>query len=852
MSTKFNLAGARAIALAGAACVALSCVADGRGSEVDLRVADLDARFHLRLSSPAQEDIGHRARVDLPPRASDPVKLEDEQSHVAVQFSLQGVQNAPIQTRRNLALYAAALDGADLVHLVHAAGTEDFVLFEKRPVREALEYVVDVSRVAGLRLVSNTLEFLDHGGAPRLRVAPPYVVDAFAQRHEARLTVEGCAYDTDPAGPWAREVTKPGAASCTLRVSWSSDVVYPAVVDPAWTTTGSMAAARFFHVAALLGSGKVLVAGGTSTGAGDWTKSAELYDPGAGTFAATGSMATARGLYTGTLLASGKVLVVGGRNAPGTDNAELYNPATGTFEATGATIGSLSNHTASLLGSGKVLVAGGNGALTTAQLYDPATGDFTATGPMGTGRGEHTASVLPSGEVLVAGGSGAGSPSHAIASAELYDPTSGTFSDTTTPMGTARRYHTASVLRSGKVLISGGGDSYPLEATAELYDPTLGTFSPTGSMLDPAGRAIHSASVLPSGNVLVFGGIRSGGADPVPVAELYDPIAGTFASAGVTVTVSRWRHTATVLESGQVLIAGGRTNLAFVSIADLYGVAPGTACTVADDCSSELCADGFCCATACDSAATCMTCAPKTGACVAVTAADDPNTCTGTRTCDATGACKLKDGEACTGNTECAGWCNGGTCDSKRSLGSGCSSAGACASDFCADGVCCNAACTGACEACDGVVVGTCSLVEGAPHGTRPACPASLECGGKSKDCEPVPVPPPNASTSCDGDHTTKGADGTTLDCTPYKCKDDGSCRAECSSANDCVAPAVCGTTRKCVPAPSEANAGGCEVSPSNRNDTRWCVALGMMLVGLIRARRRRAQPRARRAWSTK
>jgi hypothetical protein len=37
---------------------------------------------------------------------------------------------------------------------------------------------VEVSRVAGLRLVSNVLEFLDEGGAPRLRIAPPFVVDA--------------------------------------------------------------------------------------------------------------------------------------------------------------------------------------------------------------------------------------------------------------------------------------------------------------------------------------------------------------------------------------------------------------------------------------------------------------------------------------------------------------------------------------------------------------------------------------------------------------------------------------------------------------------------------------------------
>ncbi len=72
---------------------------------------------------------------------------------------------------------AAALDGSDIVHRVHAEGTEDYVVFDSRPAHEEIAYDVDVSRVAGLRLVSNVLEFLDEGGAPRLRVAPPYVVD---------------------------------------------------------------------------------------------------------------------------------------------------------------------------------------------------------------------------------------------------------------------------------------------------------------------------------------------------------------------------------------------------------------------------------------------------------------------------------------------------------------------------------------------------------------------------------------------------------------------------------------------------------------------------------------------------
>jgi hypothetical protein len=74
----------------------------------------------------------------------------------------------------------------------------------------------------------------------------------------------------------------------------------------------------------------------------------------------------------------------------------------------------------------------------------------------------------------------------ALATAELYDPKTGTFSQTGS-MATPRQNAFATLLSDGRVLIIGGWNCSPSSAcrhlsSAELYDPKTGTFSPTGSM----------------------------------------------------------------------------------------------------------------------------------------------------------------------------------------------------------------------------------------------------------------------------------------------------------------------------------------------------------------------------------
>src|SRR5581483_5865562 len=222
------------------------------------------------------------------------------------------------------------------------------------------------------------------------------------------------------------------------------------VVTPADTRT-----------ATLLQNGEVLLAGGY-VGAGKITANSELYNPVTGNFTATGPLFYARFGHTATLLPNGKVLIVGGTspNSDGTTYAqavaELYDPSSGSFTQTGSLNTPRSGHTATLLQNGQVLIAGGGYA--TSELYDPSTGVFTNSGSLNTVRGDNTATLLNDGTVLIAGGDGfVNSQDTVFATAELYNPASGTFTYTGN-LNTPRAFHTATLLGNGKVLIATGVD----------------------------------------------------------------------------------------------------------------------------------------------------------------------------------------------------------------------------------------------------------------------------------------------------------------------------------------------------------------------------------------------------------
>ncbi len=457
------------------------------------------------------------------------------------------------------------------------------------PMSEGVFHLVAASAANPL------ITFTAHVSVSNLAVAiqPRGIGIAPGETRWFHTTVLGCMDDTVTwsvqEGLEGGSITSDGVYTAPMSAGTyhvlATSVSHPSLYGTAIVTvresdfrmTGNMLGARIGHTATLLPSGDVLFAGGGTGSYGYWysTETAELYDPLSGTFKYTGSMSTPRDGHTATLLKDGKVLIAGGGYAGlfGLNTAELYDPATGQFAPTGSMNAYRTYHTATLLNDGRVLIAGGNngwltdqpniGDVAKAEIYDPTTGTFGQTGQMVEPRFSHAAELLPDGRVLLVAGS-VDYVGNATDIEEVFDAETGTF----TKVGNAAEKGfalTATVVQGNQVLIAGGRTYEGVDFSVRIFDQAqlLGTLSWDESplLIMNSNRSSHTATRLPSGKVLLAGGYASVGAYGLGPyadnsAELFDPSTSSFEAIGQMQRV-RAEHTATLLQDGSVLLAGG-------------------------------------------------------------------------------------------------------------------------------------------------------------------------------------------------------------------------------------------------------------------------------------------------------
>jgi len=726
--------------------------------------------------------------------------------------------------------------GLEIVRVVTGGRFEELRRVSDARDEIVLHYRVTLgAELSSLRVVDAIVEALDRNGVARLRTEPAFAVDA-----------------TGVVRPLAPIVERRDDGDLSLR--WSLDargLRAPIAVDPAWTTTASLAVARYVGDAFPLPGKKVFVVGGQLA-----VSSTEIYDDATSSFTMGPSLSRVRTQARAAKLTDGRIMIAGGIGAAEDPvTADVYSPTTNTVTKTAGMPIPLAVTSTAALPGGAALVTAPAGAL----VWNPTTGAWTSVGPMITPRRDHHAFPVASGNVVLVGGR---TPSFAwLSSAELFDAGTKTFS--ALPAMPKLRVHFTSATSNGKIYLLGGDDNSESGAvldTTDVFDPVARTWT-AGPKMSTA-RRYHGAARLPDGRVLVAAG--ESGTTMLRSAEILDFTAATTTPAGLLNKVRASFPLVPIVETEARLLAISGYNGSLTPEVELFAPIPlGSACTGTGECVTGTCVDGVCC---------------EKPACA------EGETCGGA---SAPGRCRAINGRTCT-------------------------SADQCASGQCVDGVCCNSACTGVCQACDvATTKGSCTTLQpgDSPHGPRAKCPGSGACQGLCGGVDPDKCTVfPGASTACgdasckdgeetpasfcdgaggcavaarakcepfacgelsckracavdadcatgfscdartgrcvfgakcDGDHMVIVPSAASIDCTPYKCAG-SSCLNACSSTADCVAGTACDTSSgKCVATTAPpSDDGGCSASSGRRPPT-WFALLFLLAAGALARRSR-------------
>jgi large repetitive protein len=305
----------------------------------------------------------------------------------------------------------------------------------------------------------------------------------------------------------------------------------------------------------------VLIAGGA--GDSGALATVELYGPDGISVAAP--LLEPRANPACAALNDGRVLVTGGsRDDQPLRSAEVYNPGTGSWSNAGNMSVARSGHTAALTPSGTVVLIGGENSGTIEAFLN--NGTFTSIGVLSTPRTAYALAVLPDHRILIAGGVRS---EVSIGTVEIYNAADNTIlpvPDLLSPRANA----SAAALYDGTVLVSGGygADGKPL-STTEIYDPRNG-MSVVGPMLRQP-RAGHTSYTLPNnGQVLIVGG--TDGQNSLATTEIYTPWTARIIRTG-GMHSQRSSMSLSPFQPGRVVVAGGKNGSRYLAGSEVYSFA---------------------------------------------------------------------------------------------------------------------------------------------------------------------------------------------------------------------------------------------------------------------------------------
>jgi hypothetical protein len=445
-----------------------------------------------------------------------------------------------------------------------------------------------------------------------------------------------------------------------------------------------------------------------------------------------------------------------------------------------------------LLSGDKVMFVGGmvspNKATAAATIYDANTDKWTVADSMATPRMGPIAIHLASGGVLVTGGFD--ESGNRFSSAEEYVPATASWKTSYEPAvhGPNLNYAPAiGQLSDGKVLVIGGLDGTGGQQTAaDVYDPSTGTWTALPSKPEFAGAGV----------LIPFAGGKALYVNATAKAFVYTSSTSTFTAVADMPDTLAPGGTALIGNDPVIATGGYYSGKNFVHrfrTATSTWDTPIAGPSVAGNVTAGV---------AFSSTQALFVYAQGAGPGSSLLYTDGPSPLSLTATADTYPIPRLV---ALSGGRALGAAGNVVDIFRGESLGSSCAAGDECASGNCVDGVCCDTSCAGTCKACDvSGKLGTCSLVTGAPHGTRPACGGTGSCAG-SCDGVVASCSFPGSTTVCStagcsaGKETSSGScDGTgacgapaAKTCAPYACGATA-CKSTCASDADCDATAYC------------------------------------------------------------